>query len=243
MLCAALLRTGKEVPLMWVMIPSLDQLVQDLAPVFTEPTFRTHGQLLLGWLMCLSARNPYRVCQAIHADQEIPRSQRHAFDRFYNFFSRSAWTAADLAYHVAVLVVTRLNPAGLLYLVVDDTLLHKRGQNVWGIGWFRDAAASTRKRTATASGHNGVVLGLAVPLPWDPDRVLCLALSARLHRPGKGQPRCPALARQMLDEVLGWFPGRSVVLSGDGAYASKAVLNGVDGRAAFVGRMRADAAV
>jgi hypothetical protein len=228
---------------MWIMIPSLAKLVQDLAPVFTEPTFRTHGQLLLGWLLCLSACNPYRVCQAIHADREIPRCRRHPFDRFYNFFSRSAWTAADLAYHVAVLVVTRLNPTGLLYLVVDDTLLHKRGQKVWGIGWFRDAAASTRKRTATASGHNWVVLGLAVPLPWDPDRVLCLALSARLHRPGKGQPSGPALARQMLDEVLGWFPGRSVVLIGDGAYASKAVLGGLDSRAHFVGRMRGDAAV
>jgi hypothetical protein len=228
---------------MWLMIPSLDKLVQDLAPVFTEPTFRTHCQLLLGWLLCLSARNPYRVCQAIHADQEIPRAQRHPFDRFYNFFSRSAWTAADLAYHVAVLVVTRLNPSGLLYLVVDDTLLHKRGTKVWGIGWFRDAAASTKKRVATASGHNWVVLGLAVPLPWDPERIFCLALTCRLHRPGKDQPSCPALARQMLDEVLGWFPGRSVVLIGDGAYASKAALEGLDSRAQFVGRMRGDAAV
>ena len=229
---------------MWTMIPSLDRLVQDLAPVFTEPTFHTHCQLLLGWLMCLSTRNPYRVCQAIHADQEIPRSQRHPFDRFYNFFSRSAWTAGDLAYHVAVLVVTQLNPTGWLYLVVDDTLLHKRGKKVWGIGWFRDAAASTRKRVATASGHNWVVLGLAVPVPWDPDRVFCLALNCRLHRPGKGQPSCPALARQMLDEVLGWFPGRDVVLIGDGAYGCEALLKGRDSRrAAFVGRIRADAAV
>jgi len=242
-LCVTLLRTGKEVPLMWVMIPSLDRLVQDFAPVFTEPTFPTHCQLLLGWLMCLSARNPYRVCQAIHADREIPRFQRHPFDRFYNFFSRSAWTAADLAYHVAVPVVSHLNPTGLLYLIVDDTLLHKRGKKVWGIGWFRDAAASTKKRVATASGHNWVVLGLAVPVPWNPGRILCLALTCRLHRPGKGQPSCPALARQMLEEVLGWFPGRSVVLIGDGAYASKVVLKELDRRAQFVGRMRGDAAV
>jgi hypothetical protein len=76
--------------------------------------------------------------------EEIPRAQRHPFDRFYNFFGRSAWTAADLAYHVAVLVVTHLHPTARFYLVVDDTLRHKRGQKVWGIGWFRDAAASTR---------------------------------------------------------------------------------------------------
>jgi len=33
---------------MWVMIPSLHHLVQNLTPVFTEPTFHTHRQLLLG---------------------------------------------------------------------------------------------------------------------------------------------------------------------------------------------------
>jgi hypothetical protein len=228
---------------MWTMIPSLERLVQELAPAFTEPTFQTHCQLLLGWLMCLRTRNPYRVCQAIHADQEIPRAQRHPFDRFYNFFSRSAWDVSDLAYQVAVLAVALLQPLGLLYLVVDDTLLHKRGQKVWGLGWFRDAVASTKKRVATAPGHNWVVLGLAVPLPWDRQRIFCLALTARLHRPGKGQPSCPQLARQMLDEVLGWFPSRRVILIGDGAYASKAVLDGMDPRAQFVGRLRADAAL
>src|SRR3982751_250880 len=104
------------------MIPSLERLVQDLAPAFTEPTFQTHCQLLLGWLMSLGPRTPHRVCQVIPADQDIPRSERHPFDRFYNFFSRSAWNVSDLAYHVAVPVVTHLNPTGLLSLVVDDTL-------------------------------------------------------------------------------------------------------------------------
>jgi hypothetical protein len=47
----------------------------------------------------------------------------------------------------------------------------------------------------------------------------------------------------MLDEVLGWFPRRHVILIGDGAYASKAVLEGRDRRAQFVGRLRADAAL
>ena len=33
--------------------------------------------------------------------------------------------------------------------MVDDTLLHKRGQKVYGLGWFRDAVLH-RKRVATA---------------------------------------------------------------------------------------------
>ena len=72
---------------MWTMIPSLQALVQDLAPVFSEPSLVTHGQLLLAWLMCLGARTEYRVAQSFHADQEFSRAQRHPFDRFYTVAS------------------------------------------------------------------------------------------------------------------------------------------------------------
>ena len=54
---------------MWHMIPSLEPIVQALAPAFTQPSFATHCQLLLGWLMCLGSHTTYRVSQTIHADQ------------------------------------------------------------------------------------------------------------------------------------------------------------------------------
>jgi DDE superfamily endonuclease len=126
---------------------------------------------------------------------------------------------------------------------VDDTLAHKRGQHVWGIGWFRDAVASTRKRTATASGHNWVVVAVAVCLPFTNAPVLALPLLARLRRPGKAQPSCPLVAHALLTEVLSWFPDRRFTLVGDGAYASKMLLADLDKRVTFVGRLRGDAAV
>ena len=153
---------------MWAMIPSLEPIVQALAPAFTHPSFVTHCQLLLGWLMCPGAHTTFRVAQTIGARRQTSGGAPPDCDRYYNFFERSAWSVAGLAYRVAVLVLTRLQVCGPLYLVVDDTLLHKRGRHVWGLGWFRDAVASTKKRVATASGHNWVVLGLAVPCPGTP---------------------------------------------------------------------------
>ena len=124
---------------MFTSIPSLDSVLQCLLPAFTQPSFQTHIKVLLGWVMCLSKRTEYGVFQTIQADTPVSRREWHPFDRFYNFFSRSAWIVRDLAHQVAVAVVVRLNPRGLLYLVVDDTLLHKRGKHVYGLGWFRDA--------------------------------------------------------------------------------------------------------
>jgi hypothetical protein len=227
---------------MFTSIASLDSVLQCLLPVFTQPSFRTHVEVLLGWVMCLSKRTEYGVFQTVQADTPVARNRRHPFDRFYNFFSRSAWTVRDLAREVCVAVVVRLNPRGRLYLVVDDTLLHKRGKHVYGLGWFRDAVASTAKRVATASGNHWVVMGLAIRIPGT-HKIYCLPIHAKLHLPGKGRPSEAALAKQMLDDLLAWFPDRTLVFLGDGAYSAKNLLGDLNPRVTHVGVMRADAAI
>lgn len=228
---------------MWPMIPSLEAVVQACTPAFTLPSFHTHCQLLLGWVMCLGRHRLCRVSDTAQPHTLRDHSQRHGLDTTYNFFERSAWTVSGLAYRVAVLILTRLPLTGVITLLVDDTLAHKRGKTVWGLGWFRDAVASTRKRTATASGHNWVVVAVAVCLPGTNAPILALPLLARLHRPGKTQPSCPQVAGALLAVVLAWFPHRRFTLVADGAYASKALLAALDARVTFVGRLRGDAAV
>jgi hypothetical protein len=227
---------------MWSMIVSLESIVEDLRPAFTLPSFGTACQFLLGWVTCLGKHTLRRAAENTRPDTAPDHSRRHGLDVYYNFFERSAWTPGGLAFRVALLVLTRLAAVGLVVLLVDDTLAHKRGKSVWGLGWWRDAVASTKKRVATAAGHNWVVLAVAVCLPGG-GPVLALPLLARLHLPGPGQPSCPALARAMLGEVLGWFPDRRFTLVGDGAYACRALLEGLDGRVTFVGRVRGDAAL
>jgi hypothetical protein len=228
---------------MWTMIPSLHDFVAELTPVFTHPSFVTNCQLLLAWIMCLGKHNLRRVAHNVHPDQIPDHSQRHGLDTYYNFFERSAWQPQGLAHRVANLILTTLKLMGVIVLLVDDTLAHKRGKSVWGLGWFRDAVASTKKRTATASGHNWVVLAVAVCLPLTNVPILALPLLARLHLPGRGQPSCADLAREMLAVVLEWFPQRRFTLVGDGAYATKGLLEDLDERVTFVGRLRGDAAV
>jgi hypothetical protein len=227
---------------MFTSIPSLDLVLQCLLPVFTQPSFQTHIDVLLGWVMCLGKRTEFGVFQTIQADTPLSRKERHPFDRFYNFFSRAAWRVHDLAHQVAEAIVLWLQPRGLLYLVVDDTLLHKRGKHVYGLGWFRDAVASTAKRVATASGNHWVVVALAIPIPKT-CKIYCLPIHAMLHLAGKQQKSEATLAKEMLQDLLGWFPDRKLVFIGDGAYSTKHLLGDLDPRVTYVGVMRADAAL
>jgi hypothetical protein len=226
------------------MIPSLRGCVDTLAPAFTQPSFDSNCHLLLAWVMCLGKRTLFRVGENTRPQDPPDHSRRHGLDTLYNFFERSSWKPKDLAYRVAVLVLTRLSFSGCITLLVDDTLAHKRGKSVWGMGWWRDAVASTKKRVATASGHNWVVLAVAFRVPGTSFVILALPLLARLHLPGKGQPGCATLAREMLGLVAGWFPGREFTIVADGAYACKEMLlEGFPQTVRFVGRMRGDAAV
>ena len=229
---------------MWCMIESLQAVVEDLSAAFTQPSLRTAYQMLLGWIMCLGNHTLGRVAHSAQPHIPPDHSQRHGLDGYYNFFERSAWNTLGLAYHLAVLLLTRLKFCGRITLLVDDTLAHKRGKSVWGMGWWRDAVASTKKRVATASGHNWVVLAVAYCLPGSSKPIFALPLLARLHVPGKGQPSCAVLAKAMLDEVLQWFPKHAFTLVGDGAYACKEMLGALDHqRVVFVGRLRGDACV
>src|SRR5262249_52388631 len=99
----------QESPPVWPIIPSLDPLLQAVV-VFSEPSFQSHRDILLGWIMCIGQRTEYRVFQTIQASSVVSRVERHPFDRFYNFFSRSAWTVESLAHQVCVAVVLALNP-------------------------------------------------------------------------------------------------------------------------------------
>lgn len=226
---------------MWSFIPSLDIVLQGLSIVFTQPSFATQREIFLGWLMCLGRRTEFRVFEAI-VGRRVSHKRRHPFDRFYNFFSRSAWTVQNLAHRVAVQLVVALNPLDELHLIVDATLLHKSGRHVWGIGWFHDAVASTEKRVATALGNKWVVLGLAVPIPGT-NKIFCLPIHAMLQPPGRGKSGEPELARQMLQDVLSWFPDRKLLLVGDGGYSAQKLLRNLDERVRYVGLMRGDAAL
>ena len=126
---------------MWSMISSLQPIVDVLAPAFTQPSAITSANFFLAWIMCLGNRTIFRVCKSANPQTLHDNSQRHGFDGYYNFFERSAWTPAGLAYRVALLIITRLKVFGPITLLVDDTLAHKRGKCVWGLGWFRDAVA------------------------------------------------------------------------------------------------------
>ena len=148
------------------LIPSLAILVESFRDCFHPSVFPTFQALLAGWIVCLGPRTISEVWQATGW-----AAQRH-HDTAYAVFHSAAWEWDDLGLVLATLILSHLIPGGVVWIVVDDTLCHKRGAKVAFGGIFLDAVLSTKRHKTLRFGVNWVVLGIAVPIPLRPDRLL-----------------------------------------------------------------------
>src|SRR5437764_7411828 len=170
-----------EVRSMDQLIPSLATLVEAFRDCFHPQVFQTFQALLAGWIVCLGPRTISEVWQA------TGMAARRHHDTAYAVFRSAAWEWDDLGIVLATLILAHLVPGGVVWIVVDDTLCHKRGVKVAFGGIFLDAVLSTKRHKTLRFGVNWVVLEIAVPIPFRPDRYFCLPVLWRLFRK-KGHP-------------------------------------------------------
>lgn len=221
------------------LIPSLAVLVDGFRSCFRQEVFATFQHMLVGWVVCSGPRTISEVWQA------TGRAARHHHDTAYALFHSAKWQWDDLGKVLVLLIVARLIPTGTIWLVVDDTLCHKRGAKVAFGGFFLDAVTSSKKKKNFRFGVNWVVLGLAVHLPFRKDRYFCLPVVWRAYRkkglPGH-QKRTDAAA-EMAWLVASWLPDRECWLVGDSAYVNSSVLQDRPANLKVIGPLRWDAAV
>jgi hypothetical protein len=177
------------------------------------------------WVVCLGRRSVSRVWET------TGRSENEDHSKAFRLFSEAAWNWDELARILLVKLLTAFVPGSRVWLVIDDTLCHKRGANVAFGGIFRDAVLSTKRCKIFRFGTNWVTLGLVVQLPFRKDRFFCLNLLWRVY--AKKDPNKPnghkiksQLALEMVVLIASWLPGHRLVVAADSAYVSKHLLLG-----------------
>jgi DDE superfamily endonuclease len=221
------------------LIPSLAALLDGFAACFRHEVFQTFRLLVTAWAVCPGPHTISEVWQATGL-----AAKRH-HDVAYALFHSARWDWDDLGKILVLLLVAHLLPTGTVWLVVDDTLAHKRGGKVAFGGFFLDAVTSTKRRKNFRFGLNWVVLGLAVHLPFRPDRYFCLPVVWRVYRKKgtAGYRKRTALAAELARLVAAWLPERECWLVGDAAYLTAAVLKERPANLRVLGPLRWDAAL
>ena len=200
---------------------------------FTRPAFRLFCQIASGWILCPVRRTITGMIPTADPERQRPH------DAFHYFFRDAAWMAWRLWRSQAIPLVAALCPSSHpLLLLVDDSLVHKSGRKVEGVGVCRDPIRSTAHKVVYALGLNVVLLCVCVRVPYLRQPI---ALPVHCCLFEKGGPSHVALAAAMLHDLAAWLPDHRFRLVGDGAYASLAKL-GLP-RTAVISRLRRDAAL
>jgi len=222
--------------------PCLHVLLAPFAPCFRPEVFATFCSMVPAWIVCLGRRTISRVWETTgHAAD-------HNHAPAFRLFSAAAWNWDELCRILLVQLLAAFVPGTRVWLVIDDTLCHKRGAKVAFGGIFLDAVLSSKRHKVFRFGTNWVSLGLVVQLPFRPDRFFCLNVLWRLYakkgtRPAVGHRTKSQLAREMVEVVASWLPGRRLVVVGDSGYVGKHLLQGLPAGVAVLGPIHWKAAL
>jgi hypothetical protein len=207
-------------------------LLAPFASCFNEPVHATFQMLVVAWITCLGRRTISRIWQTTGQAADADHSKA------YRFFNQAVWNWDEIARIFLLELLCDLLPGSSVWLVVDDTLCHKRGAKVAFGGIFLDAVLSSRKHKLFRFGVNWVTLGVVVQLPFRKDRFFCINLLWRVYsKKVKGLPHQTKsqLARHMLDRVATWLPEHTVYVVADSAYVGKYLLKGLPAHVHAIG--------
>lgn len=204
------------------LIPTLHVLLDPLAAAFRREVHDLFCKVVAAWIVCLGRRTISRVWETTGQTEQ----RNHAC--VYRLFSEAVWNWDEICRLLLIQVLT-LVPGVRLWVVVDDTLAHKRGAKVAFGGIFLDAVLSTKKHKVFRFGNNWVLLGVVVELPLRPNRYFCLSILWRVYQKQGTKPKAEhrtksQLAAEMVAVLAGWLPQRKILVIGDSAYLGKHLL-------------------
>jgi hypothetical protein len=216
------------------LIPSLTNLLVPIASAFHPEVFPMFCQMTAAWMVCTGRRTISRVWETTGQTH-----QRHHAAAF-RLYSQAAWNWDEVMRWHLVQLLKVFVPGTRVWLVLDDTLCHKRGAKVAFGGIFLDAVLSSRRHKIFRYGNNWVLMGLIVLLPFRDDRPFCIPLLWRIFEKqgtkSKKQHRTKnQLAAEMVKILASWLPNHEIVVVADSAYIGKILLQDRPSNVQFIG--------
>jgi hypothetical protein len=218
------------------LIPTLGVFLGLFAPAFREEVFGTFQQMVVAWIVCLGRRSISRVWETTGKS----RTQDHS--AAFRLFSQAVWNWDEVCRILLVAILDQLVPGLRIWVVVDDTLCHKRGAKVAFGGIFVDAVLSTKRHKVFRFGNNWVMLGIVIELPFRKNRYFCLPIMWRIYEKRgtqtKQQHRTKSrLAADMIALLATWVVDRKITVVADSAYIGKHLLKDRPAQVEAVGPM------
>jgi hypothetical protein len=221
-------------------------LVLAFAPVFTKRVWQHVQVLLTGAILAPGKRTVTAALRVMGLSDE-----RH-FQTYHRVLNRAVWSSLEVSRILLGMLVQTFVPTGTIVLGIDETIERRRGAKIKAKGIYRDPVRSSRSHFVKASGLRWLSVMLLAPIPWAQKVwalpfLTILAPSERYYQDcPRGHKKVTDWARQALQQVRRWLPGRKLVVVADNTYAAIDLLSRLvqlPNPVYMVARLRLDAAL
>ena len=134
------------------------------APLFSRPVYKNALDLMMAHFLCNGKRTVTNLIKHLgkHKDKK--------FTKFFYVLRKANWSTFKANKILFLSIVERLLPKNALVEInIDSHLNKRRGPKIKGIGYHRDAVASSKPQKVLTPGHNWLVV-----IFFDIDPLICV---------------------------------------------------------------------
>jgi hypothetical protein len=171
--------------------------------------------------------------------RRIGKDQDGKFTKYFYVIRKAKWSPFQASRMLFLLIIERLLPKNSqIEINIDAHLNRRRGPKIKGLGYHRDAIASSKRQKVLTTGHNWLVATICVRMfgskyKWSlpflsylltPEKPLS---SSRNQCDLKGKARHKKMTKitcQIILQIRRWLgPERSIVVVADSAFACREI--------------------
>jgi len=234
--------------------PSILAILSCFAPLFSRPVFNNALELMVSHFLCTGKRTITNLIR------RLGKGKGDRFTKYFYVMRKAKWSTFKSSKILFLLIVERLLPKdAVIEINIDTHLNRRRGPTIKGLGWHRDAVASSKHQKVLTTGHNWLVATVCVrmfgskykwSLPYisyllTPEKPLS---SSKNESDLKGKRRHKKMTKvvcQIVSQTRRWCgPGRQIVIIADSAFACREICKTcIKYNTTFCSQLRLDASL
>lgn len=208
-------------------------ILATFAPLFSRPVYKNALELMVAHFLCTGKRTVTNLIKRLgkHKDSK--------FTKYFYVLRKAKWSTFNSSKILFLLIVDSLLPKDArIEINIDAHLNRRRGPKIKGLGYHRDAVASSKHQKVLTTGHNWLVATVCVSIfgskyKWSlpflsylltPEKPLSSSRN-KADLSGKGRhKKMTKVTSQFIIQIRRWIgPKREVVVIADSAFCCREI--------------------
>lgn len=203
------------------------------APLFSRPVYKNAIELMVAHFLCTGKRTVTNLIK------RLGKQTDSRFTKYFYVLRKAKWSAFYSSKILFLLIIDRLLPKDArIEINIDAHLNRRRGSKIKGLGYHRDAVASSKHQKVLTTGHNWLVATVCVSMfgskyKWSlpflsyllsPEKPLTSSRN-KADLKGKGRhKKMTKITSQFIIQIRRWIgPKREVTVVADSAFCCREI--------------------